>query len=57
METTSLKEKYGYMFEELAKVGKAASVIDETNVYQQLKENLYITYLPTQLLIPPSFPE
>ena len=35
METTSLKEKYGYMFEELAKVGKAASVIDDTNVYQE----------------------
>ena len=38
METTSLKEKYGYMFAELAKVGKAASVIDETNVYQEANQ-------------------
>ena len=38
METTSLKEKYGYMVAELAKVGKAASVIDETNVYQEANQ-------------------
>ena len=35
METIPLKDKYGYMFADLAKLGKAASVIDETNVYQE----------------------
>ena len=35
METIPLKDKYGYMFADLAKFGKAASVIDETNVYQE----------------------
>ena len=35
METSPLKDKYGYMFADLAKLGKAASVIDETNVYQE----------------------
>lgn len=38
MKTSSLKEKYGYMFADLAKFGKAASVIDETNVYQEANE-------------------
>ena len=38
METASLKDKYGYMFADLAKYGKAASVIDETNVYQEANE-------------------
>ena len=38
METIPLKDKYGYMFADLAKLGKAASVIDETNVYQEAKE-------------------
>ena len=32
---TEIKDKYGYMFADLAKLGKAASVIDETNVYQE----------------------
>lgn len=35
MESIPLKDKYGYMFADLAKLGKAASVIDETNVYQE----------------------
>lgn len=35
MEIIPLKDKYGYMFADLAKLGKAASVIDETNVYQE----------------------
>lgn len=38
METIPLKDKYGYMFADLAKLGKAASVIDETNVYQEANQ-------------------
>lgn len=39
METIPLKDKYGYMFADLAKLGKAASVIDETNVYQEANKS------------------
>ena len=59
MRGTSIREKYGYMFSDLKKYGKAADVIDATNVYQESnKETLqFLQTMASDNLLPGSHVE